>query len=66
MATVDPAGTASAALYTPPVPVQTATQTASVTERPVEQNNQPEPANDTVTQASQGGSNLGNNIDTTA
>ena len=66
MATVDPAGAASAALYTPAVPVQTAPQAATVTERPVVESSQPERANDTVTQASKGESNLGRNIDTTA
>ncbi len=66
MATVDPAGAASAALYTPAVPVQTASQTANVIERPVVETSQAEPTNDTVTQAPQGESNLGRNIDTTA
>jgi len=66
MATVDPAGAASAALYTPAVPVQTTPQTVNVTERPVVESNEAERPNDVVTQASQGESNLGRNIDTTA
>ena len=67
MATIDPAGAASSALYTPAVPVQTTpTQAAAVTERPVVESNQTQNPTDTVTQGSAGGSGLGSIIDTTA
>jgi hypothetical protein len=66
MPTIDPAGAASSALYTPAVPVQAPPQAAAVTERPVVENNEPEPDNDAVTQANNGDSNLGRFIDTTA
>ena len=66
MTPIDPAGAASSALYTPPVQIQTTTQTATVTERPVVEANEADRPNDTVTQASEGESSLGRNIDTTA
>ena len=66
MATIDPAGTASSALYTPPVQIQTSTPTATVIQRPVVETNEVNPDNDVVTQASGNDSNLGRNIDTTA
>jgi len=66
MATIDPAGAASSALYTPPTPVQTPTQQTSVSERPVVETSAPEPSNSEGAQAADNGSRLGQFIDTTA
>jgi len=64
MTTIDPAGAASGALYTPAAPVPTPTET--VTERPVVESNEAERTNDAATQAKGNDSNLGRHIDTTA
>jgi len=66
MATIDPAGAASTALYTPPVQVQTPTQQASVTERPVVETSGAEGSTSERSQSPDNGSRLGRNIDTTA
>jgi len=66
MATIDPAGAASSALYTPPTPVQTPTQQTSVTERPVAETSAPEASGSEESQTADNGSRLGRFIDTTA
>ena len=67
MATIDPAGAASSALYTPAVPVKTPPQaTTTVSDRPVEESNEPQAANDAVTQAAGNESRMGRFVDTTA
>ena len=63
MATIDNAGNASAALYTPPVKVQVPAQ--AVTQRPVVETSKAEPGNTASTnQAPDNG--MGRFIDTTA
>ena len=69
MATIDPAGAAASALYTPAVPVQTPPAQTAVneSERPVVETSNPQRPNDTVTQAAaKSDSNIGGIIDTTA
>lgn len=68
MPTIDPAGNAAAALYTPATPIQTPAQTAAntVTERPVAESNEPEATSDESSQTPDTGSRLGQNVDTTA
>jgi len=66
MPTVDPAGNASAALYTPPVRVQAPPQTVQTDiERPVIETAQTEPGTPAATNET-ANSRIGNIIDTTA
>jgi len=70
MNTVDPAGAASAALYTQPVQVKTETPANNVTQRPVVEVNNSDASNNAASQnINQGNNNdsrIGSNIDTTA
>ena len=67
MQTIDPAGAASSALYTPAVPIQTTpSQVGAVVERPVVESNDNQPTNDSTTRSVDSESRLGRFIDTTA
>ena len=66
MNTVDPAGAASAALYTQPVQVKTDTPANNVTQRPVVEVNDSDASNNAASQGNNNGSRIGSSIDTTA
>jgi len=66
MATIDPAGNASAALYTPATKVEKPAQAVTETERPVVETNAARPATTSATEESNEQATIGRNIDTSA
>lgn len=66
MATIDPAGNASAALYTPAARVEKPAQTVTEIERPVVETNEARPASTSASEEVNEQTIIGGNVDTSA